>query len=115
VELTYRQVGDDVIVIALVGELDMVTTPQARAYLQEKTAARPQHLVLDLSGVAFMGVGGLRLLIDALQGRDGIQGELHLTGVASNWPVERVLDLTGSAPLFDVYDDQDELVRKLAG
>jgi anti-anti-sigma factor len=114
VELSCCEVGDDVVVVALVGELDMGTTPRARSYLQEKTAARPRHLVLDLSGVAFMSAGGLRLLIDALRGRDGIHGELHLTGVTANRPVERVLDLTGLAPLFDIHDDQDELFGELA-
>jgi anti-anti-sigma factor len=114
VELSSCEVGDDVVVVALVGELDMVTTPRARSYLQEKTAGLPRHLVLDLSGVAFMSAGGLRLLVDALRSRDGIHGELHLTGVIANRPVERVLDLTGLAPLFDIHDDQDELFGELA-
>jgi anti-anti-sigma factor len=113
-ELTCRQVGDDVIVITVVGEVDMITAPQVRAYLQDKTAARPGHVVLDLGGVAFLGSHGLTLLVDAREGRDDIHGQLHLTGVFSNRPVMRVLDLAGLTHLLDIHDDQDQLVRQLA-
>lgn len=112
-ELTCRQVGDDVLVITVAGDLDMATAAQARAYLQDRTAARPRHLVLDLTGVEFMGSHGVSLLVDAHEGRDGIHGRLHLTGVSSNRPVERALDVTGLTPLLDIHDDQDRLVRAL--
>lgn len=112
--LTCRQVGDDLLVVAVVGELDLVTVPQVRAYLQDKTAARPGHLVLDLAGVGFMSSHGVSLLLDAHQENDHIHGCLHLTGVSSNRPVSRVLDLTGLMPLLDVHDDQDQLIRELA-
>ncbi len=98
----------------MAGELDMVTAPQARAYLHDKTAARPAHVVLDLAGVRFMGSHGVSLLVDAHEGRDGLHGQLHLTGVSGNRPVQRTLDVTGLTPLFDVHDDQHQLLRTLA-
>ncbi len=113
-ELTCRRVGDDVLVIAVGGELDLFTAPQARAYLQDKTAARPGHVVLDLAGVVFMSSHGVRLLLDAHQESDGIHGRLHLTGVSSSQSVKRVLDLTGLTLLLDIHDDQDRLIRALA-
>lgn len=113
-ELTCRQVGDDVVVIAVAGELDMVTAPQARAYLQDKTAARPRHVVLDLARVTFMGSHGVSLLVDAHDEREGLHGRLHLTGVSENRPVQRALDVTGLMPLFDVQNDRDKLLRTLA-
>lgn len=102
------------LVITVAGELDMATAPQARAYLQDRTAVRPGHLVLDLTGVEFLGSHGVSLLVDAHEGRDGIHGRLHLTGVSSNPPVGRALDVTGLTPLLDIRDDQDELIRELA-
>jgi anti-anti-sigma factor len=98
----------------MTGELDMVTAPQARAYLQDKTAARPRHVVLDLAGVRFMGSHGVSLLVDAREEREGLHGQLHLTGVWENRSVQRVLDVTGLTPLLDVHDDQDQLLRALA-
>lgn len=71
-------------------------------------------LVLDLAAVAFMSSHGVSLLLDAHQEDDHIHGRLHLTGVSSNRSVSRVLDLTGLMPLFDIHDDQDQLIRELA-
>jgi anti-anti-sigma factor len=69
---------------------------------------------LDLPGVGFLSSHGVRLLLDAHEGCDGIYGHLHLTGVSSNRPVKRVLDLTGLTPLLDIHDDQEQLLRGLA-
>jgi anti-anti-sigma factor len=113
-ELTCRQGGDDVIVITVRGDLDLATVPQARTYLQDKTAARPGHVVLDMAGVGFMSSHGVRLLLDAHEGCDDIHGRLHLTGVSANQPVKRVLDITGLTLLLDIHDDQDHLLRTLA-
>ncbi len=114
-ELTTRQVGDGVIVIAVTGEVDLATIAQARAYLQDETEARPSHVVLDMTGVTFLSSHGVRLLIDAHEGGHDIHGDLHLTGVRSNRSVRRVLDLTGLTPLLDIQDDQEQLIRRLAG
>ncbi len=92
----------------------MVTAPQARAYLQDKTAARPRHVVLDLAGVRFMGSHGVSLLVDAHGEREGLHGQLHLTGVSGNRPVQRALEVTGLTPLLDIQDDQDQLLRTLS-
>ncbi len=113
-DLRCRQIGNDVIVVSVAGELDLATAPQLRAYLVDKTASRPAHLVLDLGGVTFMASAGIRLLIEAHSGSDGIHGELHLTGVTTNPRVRRVLQLTGLLAEFDIHDDEDELLHRLA-
>jgi anti-sigma B factor antagonist len=53
-----------VVVIALYGELDMVTTPKlTRATIQVLAAdPRPEVLVLDLSGLSFLSVAGVRAM-----------------------------------------------------
>ncbi len=93
----------------------MATAPQARAYLQDKTAAKPNHVVLDLTEVGFIGSHGFHLLSDAHQGLDDIHGQLHLIGVSSNRPVRRALDITGLAAVLDIEDDPDQLLRRLSG
>jgi anti-sigma B factor antagonist len=111
--LRCRQLGNDVIVIDVIGELDMATAPQLRAYLVEKTAPRPAHVVVDLRGVTFLAAYGLGLLVAAHQGGDDIHGELHLTGVRFSRAVKRALDLSGLSALFDVHDNQDALLPEL--
>ena len=73
-------------IVSVSGELDMATVPQLRAYLRDKTASRPAHLVLDLSGVTFLAAHGVDLFMTARDGHKGIHGELHLTGVAATEP-----------------------------
>jgi anti-anti-sigma factor len=112
--LLCRQAGDDTVIVSVAGELDMATVPQLRAYLRDKTASRPAHLVLDLSGVTFLAAHGVDLLLAARDGHTGIHGELHLTGVAANRAVHRVLELVGVLARFDIHDDEDDLLRRLA-
>jgi anti-anti-sigma factor len=108
-----RQVGDDVVVVSVAGELDMATVPQLRAYLVDKTVSCPAHLVLDLSAVTFLASQGIAVLIEAGEGLEGIHGELHLTGVTTNRSVQRVLEVTGLLARFDIHDDEDDLLRRL--
>jgi anti-anti-sigma factor len=88
-------------------------TPPA-AYLRDKTASRPAHLVLDLSGVTFLASTGVGLLIAARDGQGGIHGELHLTGVAADRAVHHVLQVVGVLARFAIRDDEDDLLRRLA-
>ena len=113
-DLRCRRIGDDVIVVSVAGELDLATAPQLRAYLVDNTASHPTHLVLDLSAVTFLASHGIGLLIEARSGSDEIHGELHLTGVTTNRRVRRVLQVTGLLATFDIHDDEDELLHRLA-
>lgn len=108
-----RRVDHDVVLVEIVGDLDMHTVPQAMAFLTQATAATPRHLIIDLSGVTFLGSSGLALLIAAQSGHDGIHGRLHLLGVIGNHPVERPLDLVGLLERFEVATDLDSLLARL--
>src|SRR3954453_8794996 len=110
--LLCRQVGDHTVLVSVTGELDMATVPQLRAYLRDKTASHPAHLVLDLSRVAFLASSGVGLLMAAHAREDGIDGELHLTGVAPNRAVHHVLEVAGVLARFDIHDDEDDLLRR---
>ncbi len=112
-DLRSRQIGDDVTVISVAGELDLATAPQLHAYLVDSTASRPAHLVLDLGRVTFLASRGISLLVQARNGSEGINGELHLTGVTTNPRVHRVLQIAGLLAEFDIHDDADDLLHRL--
>jgi anti-anti-sigma factor len=61
--------------LMLSGELDMATAASLELELQNAEAARPPVLVLDLGELEFMGVSGLRSILDAARRarRDGRQ------------------------------------------
>src|SRR5918994_4086525 len=76
----------DVRVAHLAGELDMGTAPFRAEYLGEQTATRPAELVLDVSEVTLVAAAGPALIVTALRNDDGINGRLHLIGVAGTGP-----------------------------
>lgn len=52
--------------IEIAGEIDMLTAPTvSNAVYAQLQTGHPASLILDLSGVAFFGVAGLCLLLDA--------------------------------------------------
>jgi anti-sigma B factor antagonist len=59
----------------LSGELDMATATSLELELRSAEAMRPPMLVLDLGELRFMGVSGLRSILDAARRarRDGRQ------------------------------------------
>lgn len=111
--ITSRQVADNVVVVAISGDLDIASVPTAKAFLAEATARGPEHLVLDLTGVDFLGSSGLALLIAARANDDDIHGYLHLLGVTGNRAVERPLAAVALLDLFDIAATLDALLADL--
>jgi anti-sigma B factor antagonist len=54
-----------VVRLMLSGELDMATAAELELELQSAEATHPPMLVLDLAQLRFMGVSGLRSILDA--------------------------------------------------
>jgi anti-sigma B factor antagonist len=59
--------------LAIHGELDMFTAPLLERELRAAARRRPKQIVLDLAGLRFMDVSGLRAILDAARRlrRDG--------------------------------------------
>ena len=103
-----------VVVVWLGGEWDMsAETTATLEFLASATSSATRHLVVDLSGMLFMGSFSLSCLIYVNRGEPRIGGALHLTGVDGNRVAARIIDLTGVRPLFDIRPDLDELLVEL--
>ncbi|MDQ3784672.1 MAG: STAS domain-containing protein [Actinomycetota bacterium] len=50
-----------------VGELDVATTDSLRHALEEAIAAAPASLVIDCTGLSFISIDGLHLLLDTAE------------------------------------------------
>jgi anti-sigma B factor antagonist len=83
------------LVVALDGELDISTAPQLAARIDELLGAGLRHLVVDVSGLTFVDVAGLRAL-SALrtQARQQLIA-LRLTGASRH--IRRVLGIASPA------------------
>ncbi len=84
-------------VLSLTGELDLATSPQLAAAVDE---AAGQKVIVDLSSVSFIDSVGLRTLLQARQsvGED----QFHL--VAPEGSARRLLKLTKLEETFSVSD-----------
>ena len=93
------------IVVALVGDVDLDTSPESRRVLLE-CVARKVPVVADLSGVDYMDSSGVASLVEALQAskRSGTAFAL-----ASPRPkVLRVLQLARLDTVFRIVDHPDQ-------
>ncbi|MBC3190551.1 STAS domain-containing protein [Pseudonocardia sp. C8] len=94
--------SEGVTVIAVGGELDMLTAPELRREVSERIPAA-SLVVLELGGVRFLGTSGLAALIE-------IREQAHRAGVelriaCTERRVLRPLGLAGLHHLFDIHDD----------
>jgi anti-sigma B factor antagonist len=103
--LTVRRPAVGVCVVAVVGELDILTTSLLEACAREQLAAvpTPTHLILDLEAVRFLGASGLSCLLRAHELTQQSSGtRLHVAGLV-NRVVARSLGVTGLVGIFDSY------------
>jgi len=90
------------LVLAVEGEVDMVSADQFRAALDEAVLERPGVLVVDLTDIAFLGSVGLSLLLEA----NAAAGPGVLRVVAIDGP-RRAFQLTGLDQVLTVIDTVD--------
>ena len=109
--VTASLVSPEVAVVRPVGDVDTATTSPLRTAIQQQVQAGARHVVLDLSGVEFMGSAGLALLIAEREAAIAREGELRLAGVPRT--AGRALSLTGLTELFDTYPDADAAAADL--
>lgn len=106
--LAVRKAGEGVAVVAVSGEIDMLTAPQLRADVLRHLDAGGT-LVLDLSGVSFLGSAGLAVLVEASQHSKRRGGDFRV--VAVERAVTRPLAATGLGEVFSVYESVDQALE----
>ncbi len=101
VQVRIARPAPDVVVLAVFGEIDIVTAPDLDAAVARALAAPVRHLVVDLSGVTFFGSLGLATLIRTA---DVVERHaLRLSLVAGRLAL-RTMELTKTVDLFTLRD-----------
>jgi anti-sigma B factor antagonist len=77
------------------GELDLAAVPMVAARLGELYDAGFRRLVLDLRGVTFLDVSGLRLVLRCARQSEA-EGGAAFAVIAGPPPVQRVFAMTGT-------------------
>jgi anti-anti-sigma factor len=90
---------EDEVIVALRGEVDLATAPLLEAELGLASVQAARAVLVDLEGVAFMDLSGLRPLLRlAAPARPG-----HDVSITSGPPsVQRLLDLSGLRRHFNI-------------
>jgi anti-sigma B factor antagonist len=111
ITISSRLLTPTVAVVSPAGDVDTASSGPLREAIGEQVDAGAVHVVLDLSGVDFMGSAGLALLIAEREAAIARQGELRLAGVPRT--AGRALSLTGLTELFDTYPDAEAAAADL--
>ncbi|MFE2754667.1 STAS domain-containing protein [Actinosynnema sp. NPDC059335] len=106
VTFTTREVSAGVVVVAVAGELDMATTPAVEGHVRAVLGRPVRVLVLDLSGVTFLGSTGINMLI-ALRAAC-VAEDTALRLVVTTKVVRQPLQLTGLVDRFTIVAAVDE-------
>ena len=102
IHLDVDRPSEDVMVVRVDGDIDTLTSPLLSSYLADQFATNPQVLVLDLTGVQFLGSAGLAALIMAREQAGRRDTKLRL--VSASHAVLRPIAATGLSSEFDVYE-----------
>jgi anti-anti-sigma factor len=96
--------------VALCGELELVTVSKVAEVLSdlEPGGGGIRHIVLDLRGLTFIDVPGLRELIK--QSDFACTNRHNLAVIRGPPAIQRVLELTGVDESLVLVDDPDDLI-----
>ena len=103
-----------IVVLAVGGEIDMLTAPQFEKAIDDVLADDPLTLVIDLTGVTLLASVGLRLLATAnqrfvLATANKRSGESGGFAVVAGAPATiRPIELTDLNEAFDLYPSLDD-------
>jgi anti-sigma B factor antagonist len=98
--LSTRTGADGAVTVTATGEVDTLTAPAFGSVLDTALQRRPPELVIDLSGIRFLGSAGLTVLVEAHEAAHDRDVALRL--IATTRAVTGALEVTGLIDLFTV-------------
>jgi anti-sigma B factor antagonist len=107
------QLRPGVRLVAVAGELDILTAPLLLAALQRPENIGATHLVISLVEVDFLAGAGINVLIDVARRRRRRSHRTHLITRPGNAAVARTIEVTGAAELLAVHSDLEQCLRSL--
>lgn len=90
----------DAVVVQVSGELDLLTTPKLDSAAGEALRQHPPLLVLDLTGVTFLGSAGMASLVAV---RQAAGDDVQIRLAAADPVVVRAMEVVGLDQEFPMY------------
>ncbi len=104
-EITTRANGD-VTIVAIAGNLDSASSPEAQQALDAILAGGARKLAVDFSRLDYISSAGLRVLLGAAKKVGAAGGALRLFGL--NETVREVFDVSGFSTILAVFPGEPE-------
>ena len=95
-------------VLPLEGEIDLHVSPRLENSLGSIIKKRPDHVVVDLSGVTFIDSSGMAVLIRAMQNMKEYGGRLTISGLNEN--VRSIFELARLDQIFVIDPPENGLL-----
>jgi anti-sigma B factor antagonist len=111
VRFTVATDSDGICTVMVTGDVDLLTAP-AMATAVQQAQEKTQDVLLDLSGVDFLGSAGLSVMVEAARRADGSQGRLAV--LVTHRPVRRAIEVTGLDAALHLFDSADAAKQYLS-
>lgn len=98
----------ETVVLAVVGEVDLVTAPVLEESISTAFAQEPDMVIVDLSEVSFLASVGMSILI----GSNERAGDTRFRLVASGAATYRPLELTGVTDTISIFPTRDQALAE---
>ena len=105
--------AQDLVVLHVSGELDTTSAQELSTPLRAALVEANRVVVVDLTGVRFLGSAGLEALVIGQQRATEIGVDLAL--VANNRATVRPIEATGLNSVFTIFDSVEAAVERYSG
>jgi anti-sigma B factor antagonist len=106
-------VADGTTTVAATGPVDMLTAPPLAAAVEAAQRTAQRGVIVDLTGVDFLGSAGLSVLVEAA--RRAMDAGSGLVIVAGNHPVLHAIEVTGLDAVLTVVSTLADGEARLIG
>lgn len=100
---------NDVTIVAIAGNLDSITSPEAQQALDAVLAGGGRKIAVDFSMLDYISSAGLRVLLGVAKQLRASGGALRTFGL--NDSVREVFDISGFSTILSVYPGEGEAVK----
>jgi len=100
---------DDVTIVAITGNLDSLTSPDAQRELDAILAEGSDKIALDFTSLDYISSAGLRVLLGTAKHLRASGGALRTFGL--NDSVREVFDISGFSSILAVYPGEDDALE----
>lgn len=104
-EISEKRVGD-VAVVAVSGNLDTNTAPQAQSALEALVGDGGAKIVVNCEDLDYISSAGLRVLLATAKRLRGTGGALRICSL--NETVSEIFEISGFNTIFSVFDDEQQ-------